>query len=184
MLTTPDPSSNPASACGLTDLQPLAPGPPGLSVWSPMLSHPQLLAHLSLLTCLPLTQASKSFCVSQWTLVASCHKALSCHQSLLRLSHLCLEKPPRSPPGCSSQPLPLPPLTPSLTSYPLHPPLLCPSFHVSVSASTLPAAAWPLRRLQKGQGAHLSLQLFFSPKFIYLFIFVCDGSSLLCVGFL
>lgn len=113
MLTTPDPSSNPASACGLTDLQPLAPGPPGLSVWSPMLSHPQLLAHLSLLTCLPLTQASKSFCVSQWTLVASCHKALSCHQSLLRLSHLCLEKPPRSPPGCSSQPLPLPPLTPS-----------------------------------------------------------------------
>jgi len=25
MLTTPDPSSNPASACGLTDLQPLAP---------------------------------------------------------------------------------------------------------------------------------------------------------------
>lgn len=70
MLTTPDPSSNPASACGMTDLQPLTPGPPGLSVRSPILSHPHLLAHLSLLTCLPLTQASKSFSVSQWTLVA------------------------------------------------------------------------------------------------------------------
>ena len=70
-----------------------------------MLSHPQLLAHLSLLTCLPLTQASKSFCVSQWTLVASCHKALSCHQSLLRLSHLCLEKS-----ACPSSVLSYPPL--------------------------------------------------------------------------
>ena len=84
----------------------------------------------------------------------------------------CLIRPPPASTCCLW--LSLPPLAPSLTSYPLHPSLLCPSFPVSVSASTLSVAAWTPRRLKKGQGAHLSLQLFFFFfKFIYLFIYFC-----------
>ena len=37
----------------------------------------------------------------------------------------------------------------------------------------------------KGQiDIYIYIYFFFSPKFIYLFIFGCLGSSLLCAGFL
>ena len=114
MLTTPDPSSNPASACGLTDLQPLAPPVSEGSHAEPSPPpSPSVSAHLS--PTYPSLEVILCLSLDTHGLLPQC---LSCHHSLLRPSHLCLKKLPRPSLGCSSQPLPLPPLTPPTAPRP------------------------------------------------------------------